>query len=191
MKNWNKIGAVVVYSNSPNPKCYASLKDAIVSLNRGYSHYWERVPFIDQINKRGWMTHGDFYIEIGDRYLIRDDLGLLIPHWRIKYEYENLSDQELNDWRYWYRNKKNYKFRDGPVPGRGGWRGGSRAAKKLWQAVKADHYDNHDEDLKEYKFKRRNYDHRFAEFIDWDCYHGDWGIRNWKKYRKTQWKEKK
>lgn len=188
MKNWNNIGAVVVYEyGKSNPKWYASLKDAMIDLERGYSSYWEKRPLLDRINKRGWV--GSDFWDCGDRYLIKDDLGLVVPHWKITEVYNNLSYDDINAWRHWAYPPKGYKFRCGPVPGRGYyWRGGSRAAKNLWQAVKADHIDKHDEELKEYRFKRRDYHDRFMEFIDWDCNKSDWRDRNWKRHRNHQWK---
>lgn len=187
MNNWNEIGAVVVRTyGSLNPKWYASLNDAMIAIARSYSSYWEKIPLLEQINYRGGMM-GDGWLISGDRYVIRDDLGLLIPHWKIVDAYNSLSNDERD--RHWYRREKNYKFRNGPVPGIRCYHTGWRKPKKLWQAVKADHYDKHDEELKEYRFKRRDYHDRFMEFIDWDCDKDDWRNRNWKRHRKNQWKE--
>lgn len=187
MKNWNNIGAVIVYSDGPNPKWYPSLKDALISLNMGYRIYWEKVPLVDKINKYGRLGEG--WLIAGDRYLIKDDLGLIIPHWKIVDTFNNISCDDLEGWRNWYRRHRPFKFRNGPVPNIRCWHAGSRAPRKLWQAFRVDHIDKNDEDLKEYKFKRKNHVERFARFRDWDDDHFDWRDRNWKRHRKHQWKE--
>jgi hypothetical protein len=190
MKNWNDIGAVIVYRYSnPNPKWYASLKDAMLDIDRGFRRYWEKTPLLDQINVRGWLRgkEGDGHWFVGDNYLIKDDLGLVIPHWKIVEVYKNLSYDDFNFWKFWYNHKKSYKFRDGSVPGIRCWKPGGRRPQRLWQALKNSHYDEHDENLKEFKFKRRDYGDRFADFVDWERYHQK-DQKNWKKFRKTQWK---
>lgn len=189
MKNWNNIGCVSVEKrDSGEIKHYDSLIDALYSL---------RIRDIDEVNEKGfirryWMQLGSrsYWSCYGDYYLIRDEIGLVIPRWKVV-EVFNEIPRDKYGWpinHAWYRRYADFKFRDGPVPGVRCWHSGSRAPKKLWQAVKEDHYDRHDEELKEYKFKRRDYHDRFWAFKDWDCYHDDWRNRNWKRHRKHQWK---
>lgn len=190
MKNWNNIGAVVLYSkDNRNGRWFNCLEDAVRTLRR---NYWDQIDPIDVCNVKGYISFSSYtwstgrvstYV-YGDQYLIKDDLGLVIPYWKIREVYDNLPALVYRHWRF----RGPYKFRDGPVPGSGGWRGGCRGAKKLWQAVKSDYFDKHDEELSEYKFKRRNYNDRFKEFRNWDRNHSDWRDRNWKSFRKTRWK---
>lgn len=193
MKNWNNIGRVSVEKRDTGSiKHYDSLVEALHVIG---------LRSIDGVNEEGfirrhWMMLGpsSYWSCTGDYFLIRDELGLVIPRWKVV-EVFNEIPRDKYGWpirHRLYRHYANFKFRDGPVPGRGGYRGGSRGAKKLWQLLKADHNDKHDEELKEYKFKRRDYGDKFSDFVCWDRYdgdHGDYGQRNWKNYRKHQWKD--
>lgn len=185
MKNWNDIRGVVVYTyGKPNGNYFCSLKDAIIALYRGYYSYWNSRSFISQINNTGLLGGEYTYGRPTDTWHIYDELDLLIPHWKIVEVYNNCSDEELGCW--WARKKK-FKFRDGPVQGVWHRRGGYHGKGYVWQALKADYFDRFDEELKEYKFKRRHYKDRFNDFVCWER-DSNYGERSWKEYRKTRWK---
>lgn len=189
MKNWNNIGTVSVeMRDTGSINYYDSLIEALYAI---------RVRGVDDVNEKGfirrhWMMLGSasYWSCTGDCYLIRDELGLVIPHWKVV-EVFNEIPRDKYGWpinHRFYRRYANFKFRDGPVPGRGGYRGGSRSPQRLWQLIKRDDFDKTDEEMKEYKFKRRDYGDKFADFESWDRYR-EYHNRNWKRYRKTQWKD--
>ena len=123
----------------------------------------------------------------GDDYLIKDDLGLVIPRWKIVDVYDNLPTPVYRNWRH----RGPYKFRDGPVPGIRCWKPSGRnnrnGSPKFFQEMKAIVHCEDDEDIRYYKIKVRPQTEKFSNFRDWETPHYQ-EEKNWKSFRKTRWK---
>ena len=137
-----------------------------------------------------WFHNGDpkFFTYHYD-YIVRTEFGDIIT-------VSDLADARTKPASWydkWRPARNNYEFRKGPVPYTRKRRGGHKGYRrpKSFNERKAAEAHKLDEDIKFYGVKIRA-KRNFNNLIDsWDDYpRRDWGAKNWKVYRKTQWKEK-
>lgn len=187
MKDWNTAEYVDVYGVDPWKgkfiKRFASVDDAIryigyKEINRFRGHYFS-VARDD--TRRQWVTGWN-----SDAYEVRDDLGFRVDVNYLKARAEIIAPRVEKMWR---DRAGKHTFRDGPVPGvhKRHWHRRGRHKPSLIQEYRENEFIKYDEDLCEYKIKYR--DIYPNDIWEYDSGTG-WYDHNWKRYRKTQWKEK-
>jgi len=174
--DWSKIGAVEARHYRGKVIHFSSLREALThrfSYRAPFSWYLrkdgKRGDMIDGeirgANRRGYLmsqlsspAFTGIYWTSGDYWLLRDELGMLIPLWRIQYELEQLG-------LYWQYGDKDYypggrKWRRGPVVrhSRRSWRHGRHSVTQMrWMQTTSEHRANcaleGDEDLAELGIK--------------------------------------
>lgn len=177
---------------------FANLDDAVIRVGwyrieecRGRSELGCQTP---RLGTSGYPIYGRFDWIGGDPVLFFDEMGLLIPVWKIR---ERAMALRLHYYpKHWFGrwslgDKGKYTFRDGPVPGiwnrRGGKHRGSHQRLPLYR--ENSFLFDFDEEAAEYKIKPRK--GRDEYLLWWDG--GDYkreDRRNWKKYRTHQWRER-
>lgn len=194
MKNWKHIDEVTVIDFNRNKKKYPSLKAAVLDSREyviknlkhgrlGYASIWWTTShnnssrFYDgQRGHYNWKTSESYdYWCGGDPVIFVDELGMIIPPWKVQEVYNNLENVITNKWRVWGR--------------RGRFSNYYRYPKTL-QEIRENIYFEEDEYTKHYNIKFR----RRRSYIPtaWDDRaRKDIRDRSWKKHRKHQWKDKK
>lgn len=161
-KNWKHVGQVTVTDQRGTVYTFDSLEIAV--------GYFPRRD-IESLTGKFYAPINPVYIGFfaKDPYEFRDELGLVIPTWKIK-EVLRTVPPRAPRWRSWIRD--NYEFRSGPVPLTGGKRWGR------WY--------RHPRTFQEIREGTR----RSKKLpTSWDDIHRD-RDRCWKSNRKTQWKAK-
>ena len=185
-KDWSKIGPVTLEKYDGKRWEYPSLAAAIRD-NDYHWHCWGSTlkPYCGT-DDWFWRSYAK-----GADYVVRDELGMIIPVWRITEEATKLGHSPV--WREirWYRDKgydHDRDYRKAPVPGVWSRRGGRHCDRPVRTAQEIRENDalRFDEDAREHGITARSSrtylphaheDPRFAR-------RGD----NWKHYRKTRWK---
>lgn len=147
MKNWNNVGPVTVVTNYGNIKYVVdNLFDAVCNIG----------PYeINRVNNSGIVCTTKFWLIYGrtDLYVIYDELGLLIPRWKIL-EVWNSVERNSYGWPI-RKNEKNWNFRDGPVPYMGK-RIRRKSKMKIFKNMKQNyHLDELDDDADFHNIKSR------------------------------------
>ena len=202
MKNWSKIGSVVRKHYDGKTATFDSLKAAVIGMYKSD---------IDALQKGRLAYHckdvfGWSIASGGDNYLFCEESGMVIPLWKVKETFYNISSKEYLDNFYsshrWYltgrqsprfhEGGKNY--RNGPVWGvHGNHWGNSGVNVRTTQEIRENvFFDCFDEDAKEHGIKSRGARRRAQLPTAWDDRPaGSYYHTNWKHFRKHQWKEKK
>ena len=172
---------------------FKNLEEAGTELSRwGFLGEYRQHPLIGEHFRAGsiWSEEIFEYVDVSYDYMVRDEFGEIITIDDLKnartkrvYKYQARRINVIE-----YTNKH---FRNGPIPGIGGFRGGpwcknARTVQELREAVGL----KYDEDVLEYDIKIRP--NRNASNLprEWDGRHrSDWNTKNWKKHRKNQWKD--
>jgi hypothetical protein len=152
--NWSKIGRVTVKDYRGNVTEFASLADAVRSVNR-----YAECGSIERL-RYGRLAWGILSCPTwGDSHIFLDELGLIIPVWRVQEAYRLLPNRYLPARRFygWKRSTGHYyrhpkttqELREGPTRAR------RNGLPSSWDDLRI--------------MAREN--------------------RNWKQFRKTQWKE--
>jgi len=196
-RDWSRLGPVSVrsytterrsfgrsftYEYVPIIKHYISFAEAVIAV--GYTHVMAL-----QYDRPKNM----YLLAPGDDYQFLDELGFVIPVWRVKQEALSLSEKEWSKAPRWMRprwsRRRDFVFRRGPVEGircyRGG--GGWQRAIRTHAEIRENEALYFDADAKEVGIEPRG--HRRNLRTSWDDPgRSDHDVRSWKKHRKTQWR---
>ena len=163
--------------------------DSLVAavLKAGYHYNIDKIGYgyLRYYSKEWNYTFGG-----GDDFVIYDELGLKVKPWKVKETYYNLPHEVREPNYYYWRWRKTHAkpehYRKYPVPHTGvsHWRRGDRRIRTL-QQMRAEEALDLDEDAIEYNVKPRQ------KFIPND--RDDHIVyvprtKNWKKFRRNQWK---
>ena len=106
-KNWRKIGPVTVKDYGGHVNTYNSLSEAvrrvgkihIEGLKYGWPGFKTRFSTYEK-NEQGWYWTKDWIC--GDSHVFLDEIGLIIPPWRVQEAYRNLPNVwgPRNRWAY-------------------------------------------------------------------------------------------
>ena len=184
-KDWNNIGEVDVIYRNGERRFFYDLEDAVEYVGwRIISHL--KKGFIAYFYSHEYM---DSWVE-SDAVEFRDELGLLIPLWKVREVAMNLGlPNKVRPWRYF--DDHVYKFRDGPVKGTGKRRGYHclRHMRTLQEARENDFLD-YDEEMKEFGITVRGCRTRPNLPQAWDdVTRSDYYDRSWKKSRRHKWRD--
>lgn len=152
-------------------------------------HFKEARPFMDYDanGQRDDLVGSVIYHD----YIVRDEVGEIIT-------VDDLKDARKprhNKWNTRHDDKVHITekfFRKMPIPhtGRGGWRSGYRHVRTRSE-IRENEFLKYDEDAIEYDIKPRTRRTQDLPTLWDDIWRNDYRSRNWKRHRKTQWKEKK
>jgi len=200
-KNWRRIGSVKIVSQHATDSYWPKADGLYDSLAKAVERYaWRHGEDSIYRLKYGWLTYHKWesyepphYRELfcvkGDDAVFIDECGLIIPPWRVIQEYNNLPKSKKRSYRRHWRGGR-YVFRRGPVEGIRKWRGGTwlRGPRTLQENREANFFFEHDEEARDYKIKGRAHRSKLPTLWDDRC-RSNYGVKNWKQYRKHQWKE--
>lgn len=185
MQNWNDIGTVTVRDCQGRVHTYATLADAVRAIGPSYPYSPRRV------NRRGWITNPEWFSlgGYGDTHLVYDELGLLIPAWKID---EAFRFNPPKPRRYHGRRSRKFAselygpegkhFRKGAVEGIHNrcWRGFNHYSTTP-EARENNFINDYDEDAADYGIKvRANRSSQLPNPWDWERHYRD--DKSWKEY---------
>ncbi len=196
-KDWSRIGPVTVHNITGWVKPFTCLDDAVRAIGRGnidrlkYGRlglcadpFWGyRHNKQDDAPQRdcSWIAACK-----GDAYVVRDELGLIVPVWRIKQAAEDLLDPAG----FWRRRYQPHVFREGPVPNTRCHRGGYGYHRTIATTVERRANIALMDDLEARELgltvrgRRRNIPTSWDDQAPTRYSHG------WKRHRRTQYKTK-
>lgn len=191
---WDNLGEITVKTYDGKQEVFPDLESAVESLyfssyyradvvQYGYLKYYS--------NRPEWR---EWYGGPGDTKAFFTSEGLMIPVWKVMEVWRTQPHTSRRDNRWYYRRRNKFKFRDGSVEGIRCWKPGRyrgyRHIQTHQEIRENDFLDNYDEDAIEYKVKARGRRRRHNLPTPWDdirCH--SYGRKNWKHFRKHQWKE--
>lgn len=191
-KNWNNIGCVTVKHWDGKTESFDCIEHAVFAYRRRISSLkYDHLKTYSEILER------NFCLTAGDDFVFLDELGLIIPVWKIKEVYKNLP----NDWfiihtRWLFRDPRHRNggdfYRNSPVPCiRKGWSrrySTYRYPKTLNETKQNCGFVNEYKELvNELKIKIRKRCTKLPTSWD-DDMRSDWRDKSWKRFRKHQWK---
>jgi len=202
--DWSKIGAVTVKRDDGYTQTYGSLLEALNGCT--WKFEFSKANIYGRFRDVGWtlLSKEAYRFGRGDRYLILDEVGLVIPRWRIDEEAKKSTSyyfRPVDVYRYGVIGYEPYGpyWRNGPVysrkqrkPGKHSGFGKTKARKRAGIRRERSQQERSiayllqvDEEAIEFGIKvRRN---RGLEKMDWDRRLRKMSA-NWKRYRKTQYK---
>jgi hypothetical protein len=193
-KNWSHIGEVTLRHRDGRRWKYPSLKAAIQDNTRGWQKWGDRAEVYVFCTVDGVVTKTR--IESGDTYTVVDEIGMIIPVWRIAEEGSKLGLSRNRICIRWYRRpyaagyRSERHFRRGPVPGTRRWSFRKGHGPRTTQEIRENEALDYDEDALNYGIRVRD-GRRYPNIPDsWDEYEGR-RENGWKAHRRTQWRERK
>lgn len=195
-KYWGNIVAASVSTHTGKVDYYSSLEDAIYA-------YWRFIPDL-KYGHLGYASHrytgSPYYMYYtppcfgGDVIIFKDELGLVIPVWKIKEVYHSLPPYQpvirhkYRRW-FWYFYDHDRDFRNGPVPGIRCWRGGRSCTNvSTKQEQTENEFLQYDEDCVDLQITPRGKRKHLP--TSWDDYPKRRRGNSWKEQRKSQYKPK-
>jgi hypothetical protein len=187
IQDWSRIGEVKVKDSNGNEEVFASLRAAVRRVG------WYKIkgctgrdlptpiPYYDGREwRQRWIA--------GDPVVFLDEMGLRIPLGLVVSTALALGLDVEGYQRWYWRRRRVFRFRNGPVPGTRCWRGGGggwiRDKLHTVQEIRETQFhDEFDEDRDEIWVRRKRLNIPTA----WDDLrrHTE---RNWKSQRRTQWR---
>jgi hypothetical protein len=191
-KDWRNIGAVTACDWTNRRHQFNSLEEAV-------RHFDRYIPDLKK-GHLGFEQLDRYYRRIfigGDSHVFYDELGLLIPVWKVQEAYRNLPWATKNRWSHWYYSRfasydPDKHYRNGTVPGtrRRRWHRGSSSPRLRTQPEirENDFVNNYDEDCAELHIKSRGRRARRIIPNQWDDKCRSRRGNGWKEYRNNQWR---
>lgn len=203
MQNWRTIGPVQVKTLRGDVHEYLDLGAAIRAHYHDVQHMrYGRLRVLRSMRlDRPYPPRPDdpwtYAYRAGDELELRDELGMLIPLWRIQEAYAQINEPprwrrgfNLRNICYWSRDWT-FTYRSGPVP----YTRKRRRRKyfrdiRTTQELRENHGLDHEEDMRWYGIRARGA-RRGSTLPDSyeDIHFGYDRAKNWKRYRRTQYRE--
>ena len=175
MKNWNDIGAVSLWRYIGDGRTCVAKYESLRAFVSGRAYKFDyRTQMTDNPGHAIFICHHKYFTD--SRYWLVDELGMVIPLWRIEKEYNNLPNKIVRETRWWGRGR--WKF--------GNWYRRPRTKNEMAR----NSVDLLDDDIYEYRVKIRpsRVGYNLPNSYD-DVQRSDIRTRkNWKKSRKKQYK---
>jgi hypothetical protein len=180
MSNWNTLGAVTLKGPNVNTKTFDSIEAFVASYHYNYYPLTDNITKINSIwkTKEARLAYYDRYgvnSTLRDFYnfdnicYLTDELGLIVPLWRIQEAVDARPVKSPRRWKSWRRHSN--------------WNG--RRHPGTLNELRAEAGFERDEDIRGFKVKSR----RRHLVTAWDDqYRADHRDRSWKTNRKTQYK---
>jgi hypothetical protein len=186
-RDWRRVGPVVRCHASGRSEAFPSLASAVSKLEEGVIRSLA-------LGRLGRLTGYGGSVGDGDAFVFVDELGLVIPPWRVSAEFYGLPRKApRRDWHHhWYLRWSHYSperdFRNGAMYGihRRKWH--RSRGKRLRTAEYRDYLTFHlDEDAWDAGVRARPR-YSVCKYYEDDGGLSGWGDRCWKRHRLTQYK---